>query len=1199
MTTEMPTFDASNTSPDERASEQHGGQTSAHDRGYRLTDRYVADEGRVFLTGAQALSRLPIEQLRADRAAGLNTAAFASGYPGSPLGGIDGDFARAAAARPELPFVVRPNVNEELAATAVMGTQLVGGQPDAKYDGVLGLWYGKAQGLDRSCDALRHGVFGGSSRHGGVVVLVGDDPGAKSSVVPSSSDLALLDLHLPVFYPADVHDVVDLSRHAVALSRATGLWTAMKLVAPVADGSGTVDVCTFRDDIVIPDMHIDGVPDHHVPDMRLLPPHNMDVEYDIRTTRAERAQRYLAANRLNRIDGDTSPDAWIGLAATGHTYSELREALRRLGLDTVDEIAAVGVRLLHLRVPLPFDVDTTRRFARGLDEIVVVEEKDPTLELFVKDALYGVTGAPRIVGKRDETGATLLANHGPLYADTITPAIRTRLEGRLGERLAPPPPPPRERTLIPLSVERAPYFCSGCPHNWGTKVPDGDVLIGAGVGCHTMALTMEEDKVGNMVGITQMGGEGSQWTGIAPFVERRHFIQNIGDGTFFHSGQLSVQASIAAGDSITYKLLYNGTVAMTGGQDAVGGLDVPTIASVLIGHGVRRVIVTTDDVDRYRKAQLPTDDAGRIEVWDRTRVVEAQKVLAEVQGVTVLIHDQACAAQARRLRKRGHMATPTQRIVINHRICEACGDCGEVSNCLSVQPIDTPLGVKTTIDQTTCNLDFSCLGGDCPSFATVEVDPDRPVHTPATLDPPVSLDPPTARVASDHVDVRIAGIGGTGVVTAAQVISTAAMLDGFDARGLDQTGLSQKAGPVVSDIRLRLGDAPVSNLLGSGTADVVIAFDLLAAVTERTLSSCRADHTIAVGSTTPTPTGAMIGHPERTLPDLETQRARLDTATDPTATLLVDAGAIVDALLGSAAAANTFVIGVAYQHGVLPISIESLDEAIRLNGVQVETNLAALRWGRAWVLDAVAVEGAAAQRRGLVPSVDVDPLPEKLQRRVDAATDGANDPASDRAALSMLTADLVAYQHRAYAQRFLDDVERATAADPRLTMTVARSLHKLMAYKDEYEVARLLIAPDASAATRAVGGNDASVTWKLHPPVLKALGRHDKIGVPERIGQPMMTLLAAGKRLRGTRLDPFGASHMRRTERALIQEYRTLLDDEIAALGTSPTDEQVAAAIAALALPMQIRGYEELKLRRVEEYRTAVAARAQARAATA
>ena len=1180
---------------------------------YSLGDRYVVDEGRVFMTGVQALSRLPVEQLRADRLVGLNTAAMASGYPGSPLGGIDGDFSRAARTCPDLPFVVQPNVNEELAATSIIGTQLVGDQPDARYDGVLGLWYGKAQGLDRSGDALRHGVFGGSSRHGGAVVLVGDDPGAKSSVVPSSSDLALLDLHLPVFYPADVQDVVDLGRHAVAMSRATGLWTAMKIVSPVADGSGTVDVRTVRDDIVVPDMRIDGAADVHVPDMRLLPPHNMDVELDIRTTRMERARRYLEANDLNRVVVDPGPSAWIGFAATGHTFSELRESLRRLGLGTDEEVAAAGIRLYHIRMPLPFDVETTRRFATGLQELMVVEEKDPTLELYLKDALYGTTDAPLVVGKRDHEGASLVPNHGPLYADTITPAIRRRLEGRLGDRLAPPPPPQRERTLIPLSVERAPYFCSGCPHNWGTKVPEGDVLVGAGVGCHTMAMTMDESRVGDISGITQMGGEGAQWIGMAPFVERRHFIQNLGDGTFFHSGQLAIQAAIAANVNITYKLLYNGTVAMTGGQDAVGDLDVPTIARILIDHGVRRVVITTDDVDRYDGVELPRDSAGTVVVWDRTRIVEAQERLAEVDGVTVLVHDQACAAENRRARKRGLAPTPTKRIVINHRICEACGDCGEVSNCLSVQAVDTPLGVKTTIDQTTCNLDYSCVGGDCPSFVEIDVDPDaaddlRPDAVPTA---PTDLPDPDLRVSPDRVDIRIGGIGGTGVVTAAQVIATAAMLDGFDARGLDQTGLSQKAGPVVSDIRLRQAGAPESNLLGDSTADVLLAFDLLATVTDRTLAACRTDHTIVVGSTTGTPTGSMVGRPDVSVPSLPTLRSRLDTASEPTLTMLADAGTLMEALLGNATTANTFVIGMAVQHGVLPISVDSVEQAIRLNGVHVDANLDAFRWGRAWVVDPAVVEAPALRRRGLVPTVEVDPLPNRLARRVEALlTDGG--PSDDRALITLLTADLVAYQDARWAGRFLDDLERvADLRDDSLTVTAARSLHKLMAYKDEYEVARLLVAPQARAAAHAVGGADATVAWKLHPPMLKALGMDSKIAVPERVGRPLMSALARGRRLRGTRLDPFGATEMRRTERALIDEYRRQITDEVAFVrnhsaaragaedAVSDRDEVLSGVRAALALPMAIRGYEGLKMRRVADYRNAVAARAAARAATA
>lgn len=1162
------------------------------DTEYRLSDRYAPDATTVFMTGVHALARVPIDQLRADRAAGLNTAAFASGYQGSPLSGLDQEFVRAGATAPNLHFVVQPNVNEELGATAVMGSQLASAQPDARHDGVIGIWYGKAPGLDRAGDAIRHGVYAGASRHGGAVVMVGDDPAAKSSTVPSSSDLALMDLHLPVFYPADVQEALDLGRHAIAMSRSTGLWTSMKIVAAVADGSATVDVSPDRLGIVIPDMTIDGAPLHHTPDARLLPPINMAIERDIRTVRFERARRYSAANALNRVTVD-APDAWIGIAASGVTYGEVRESLRRLGLRTDADVAAAGIRLLQLQMPLPFDTDVARRFAVGLDEIVIIEEKDPTLELLMKDALYGRTNAPRIVGKHDDAGDALIPNYGVLVADAIVPALRRRLADRLSDRLVPELPPSRERALIPLAVERSPYFCSGCPHNWGSKVAD-DVLVGAGIGCHTMILLMDEDQVGTTAGLTQMGGEGAQWIGMSPFVDRSHFVQNIGDGTFFHSGQLAIQAAIAADVNITYKLLHNGTVAMTGGQDPIGQLSVPDIAHVLVDHGVRRVIITSDDVDRYRGHALPNDDAGKVEVWDRTRIVEAQQVLAAVPGVTVLIHDQACAAQNRRLRKRGQVATPAQRVVINHRICEACGDCGAVSNCLSVQAIDTPLGVKTTIDQTTCNLDFSCLDGDCPSFMTVVPaegvgdDAHSPEQRRAA---PTALPDPVLQVPREGVDIRIAGIGGTGVVTAAQILATAAMLDGFDSSGLDQTGLSQKAGPVVSDLRLTTGEHAATNLLGEGTADVLLAFDLLTAASARTLDVCRHGHTIVVGSTTTTPTGSMVGRPDRRVPDLSALRARLDTSSDAGATRLADAGSLMDAVLGNATAANIFVIGAALQHGILPVSPGALEQAIRLNGVQVDANINALRWGRSWIVDPATIEHAAAERPAAEPVVETEPLPKDLSQRVERF-------GADAAPLiEMLTADLVAYQHAAYAADFLDDVERAHAVNPALTDTVARSLHKLMAYKDEYEVARLLVADEATAAAQRVGGAGAQVSWRLHPPMLQSLGLDRKISIDARIGRPVMHALARGKRLRGTRLDPFGRTAMRQMERSLVVEFRELLDVELDHLRDHP--DTTAEVLAALALPMQIRGYEDLKVKRVAEYRNAVAARAEARATTA
>jgi len=508
---------------------------------YKLEDRYRADHGRAFLTGIQALARIPIQQLRVDRTKGLNTAAFVSGYQGSPLGGFDVEVARAAALVPDLAIVDQPAVNEELAATAAMGSQLAAEQPDCRYDGVLGIWYGKAPGLDRAGDALRHAVFAGTSRHGGAIAIVGDDPAAKSSTLPSSSDAALVDLHMPILYPGDVQEVLDLGMHAVALSRITGLWTALKIVAAVADGNGTVDLDPEHVVPVVPDLTIDGRPYEHHPDGQLLTPHTLELERDFREARSELVRRYTIANRLNHTTIDP-PDAWIGLVASGFTYHELLHALGRLGLTTHAEIAAVGIRLLHMRVPVPFDPSTIRTFARGLDEILIVEEKNPTLEWLVKDALYGGPDQPRVVGKTHPDGRTLMPNHGILDADTILVGLRERLSARLADRLT-PEPTVREHALLPLSIERTPYFCSGCPHNWGTKVPE-DALVGAGIGCHGMVLLMEEDKVGRSAGITAMGSEGSQWIGMSPFVEREHFTQNIGDGTFFHSGQLAIQAAV-------------------------------------------------------------------------------------------------------------------------------------------------------------------------------------------------------------------------------------------------------------------------------------------------------------------------------------------------------------------------------------------------------------------------------------------------------------------------------------------------------------------------------------------------------------------------------------------------------------------------------------------------------------------------------
>ena len=1162
--------------------------------GYQLSDRYLRTEGTVLLTGIQALARIPIDQLRLDRAAGRITAAFCSGYPGSPLGGFDQELARARTLVPDLPIVHEPAVNEELGATAVMGSQLASSRPDARYDGVVGIWYGKAPGLDRAGDALRHGVFAGASPTGGAVVLVGDDPASKSSTMPSSSDATLVDLHMPVLYPGTVAECVELGLHAVALSRATGLWSAMKIVTPIADGSGTVGLPALTVEPEIP-LTDDGHPYRIAPSAQFLGPRMLEVERQFREVRLPLANRYGAINQLNRItarpaETPSGSSAWIGLVATGFTYREVLDALRRLGLADLDAAAAAGIRILQLRMPVPFDGDLVREFARDLDEIFVIEEKNPTLEWLIKDALYGSGHQPRVVGKTDPDGHQLLPSWGRLDADAILPGLRQRLEGRLGDRLAPEPPPARERALIPLTENRTPAFCSGCPHNWGVKVPDG-ALVGAGTGCHGMILLMDPERVGEGIGVTAMGNEGSQWVGMEPFVEADHLTQNYGDGTYLHSGQLAIQHCIGAGKKITFKILWNDTVAMTGGQDPTHRIGVPELATILTLQGAAAVAITTDDPDRYDGVDLPRG----VRVHDRTEIVAVQERLREIDGVTILIHDQACATELRRDRKRGTIPRPTRRVVINHRVCEGCGDCGDVSGCLSVQPLDTPLGRKTTIDQASCNYDESCLQGDCPAFATVEVDEgagsggpgDQPVDGAAPPEP-VVVDP-----GADQVKIRMAGIGGTGVVTAAQILATAAMFDGWEVRGLDQTGLSQKAGPVVSDVVLvRSSDGDevaASNLVGAGQADLLLGFDGMVAAADGPIAGADPERTTVIVSAQRTPTGDMVVAPERPYPASEIE-ARL-AGVSGGGHRVVDAAALAGALAGGAAAANVVLLGVAVQDGRIPVSIDAIEQAIELNGVAVEVNLAAFAWGRRWAADPHGTEALAeAERAG--PRMTVPDLPAELAARVSAFGPELGP------LVGMLAADLVGFADPACAVGYLDVVERVAGAEAgtvgdatALTEAVARSLHKLTAYKDEYEVARLLLLPEAGDAVRSVAGGQRrpAVTWHLHPPMLKALGYDNKLELG-RWTEPALRALRAGKRLRGTRLDPFGRPELRRIERELPGEYVDAVDRLLAGLSADNHDEAVAIA----SLPDRVRGYEDLKLRRVAEYRSELTERLRA-----
>jgi indolepyruvate ferredoxin oxidoreductase len=1135
---------------------------------YELADRFRLEDGRVFLSGLQALARVPVDQLRIDRRLGLTTAAFASGYQGSPLGTFTEELQRAAATVPDLPVVVRPGVNEELAATAVMGSQLAMTLHDARYDGVVGLWFGKGPGFDRASDAIRHAVFAGTSAHGGVMAVVGDDPAAKSSTVPSSSDATMVDLHMPILFPGDVQEALDLGRHAVALSRTCGLWAGLKLVTAVADGTGTVDVHPDRIRPTAPVVEVDGRPFQPQPNGRLLTPYTLDMEREFLEVRSVLAQRYGVENHLNRVAVRTDDD-WIGIAASGHTFHELREALAVLGLRTDDDLRRAGVRLFQLLMPVPLDPAQAREFAVGLDEVLVVEEKNPTLERHLKGALYDGPHRPRVVGRTDEIGLKLVPGDGTLDVDRLVEPLHRRLSPRVGDRLRALGEVVRtERPRIPLTVNRTPFYCSGCPHNTSTRA-DPDTLVGGGIGCHAMVALMDPDRVGDIVGLTQMGGEGAQWIGMEPFVERSHLVQNLGDGTFFHSGSLAVRAAVAAGVDITYKLLYNGTVAMTGGQDPQGQMSVPDVTRSLLLEGVSRVIVTSDDPGRHQLHELP---AG-VEVWHRDRLQEAQRLLADIPGVTVLLHDQACAAEQRRARSRGLVPTPGFRVVINERVCEGCGDCGDVSGCLSVQPVDTPWGRKTRIHQTSCNFDLSCTKGDCPSFATVTVEaaasPTAGIDGAATRPDPPAVPPPTPAVVGDEVfTVRMTGIGGTGVVTVSQILGTAAMMAGLQVRGLDQTGLSQKAGPVVSDLRLTRTDAPATNHASAAGIDVILAFDLLVGASDRNLEGAAAERTVVIASTDAVPTGQMVTHPELTLPAGAQLVERVGQVTRAGENVYLDAGLIAEHLLGSTTPANILLLGAAVQAGALPVPPASLERAIELNGVAVEKNLAAFRWGRAWVEDRAAVERAA--------DIPTPPPPETVAELIER-----------------LAADLVDYQSERYARRFLDVVERARAAeqqvDPtsdRFTATVARNLHKLMAYKDEYEVARLLLDDGARQVYRSVGGPDAAVTYHLHPPLLRAMGLERKLRLT-RSAPPALRALRRAKRLRGTPADPFRWAEVRRTERAMIPEYVAAVDRLCARLTADNLTELTSIA----GLPDHVRGYEDLKLRRAREYRAELARR--------
>ncbi|MBS1869569.1 MAG: indolepyruvate ferredoxin oxidoreductase family protein [Actinobacteria bacterium] len=1132
-----------------------------------LSDRYELDEGRVLMTGIQALVRVLLDQHRADARVGLRTATLVSGYPGSPLAGFDREAAGLGPLATQHDVVLRPAVNEELGATAVWGSQLAGTLPRPRFDGVVGVWFGKAPGVDRAADAIRHGNFVGTDPRGGVLALCGDDPAAKSSTLPSASEQLLAALRVPVFAPGSVQEALDLGRHAIACSRASGLWSALKVVTNVADAAGTVEVGLDRVQPQTPLLEWEGAPYVHRPSAHLLAPPSLEMERTLVEVRLELAKRYAALNGLNRVVLD-APGARIGIVAAGATAHDVRRALADLGLgdDT-------PVRMLQLGLLFPLDEQAVRDFAHGLDELLVIEEKGPFLERLVKDALYDAPASarPRVLGRRDEHGAPLVPAHGALDADAIArvlgarllareelPSVRARLE-RLDAVAA--------RPAATLGAARTPYFCSGCPHN-SSLAADDDTLVGAGIGCHTMVLLAPQHH-GDVRGITQMGGEGAQWIGAAPFVEVPHFAQNLGDGTFHHSGSLAIRAAVAARLDVTYKLLFNGTVAMTGGQGVPGGMDVPALARSLAAEGVSRIVVTTDDPSRYDGVALPPG----VELRDRSELLRVQRELAHVPGVTVLLHDQACAAELRRARKRGAAPEPARRVLINERVCEGCGDCGERSGCLSVEPVETEYGRKTRINQSSCNKDYSCLEGDCPSFLTV-IPPARDATAPRL--PQVSLPEPCPSDADD-VRVRLVGIGGTGVVTVSQTLGMAALLDGLYASGLDQTGLSQKAGPVVSDLRLTRTPRDEGVTVPSAAADVLLGLDLLGAAGAASLRVADPQSTVAVVSESRAPTGRQAIDVHAPALDAGAARAAIEAATRADADVWLDARRIAETLVGDALHANVVVLGAALQRELLPVSRAALEEAFHLNGVAAERNLAALAWGRAWVADRDRVRAALGDGRDDDAPAPLSPRPRRLVERAAPEEDGEL-----RRLLEVRVPDLIGWGGMRPATRYAETIAHVRAVEAErmpgssaLAEGVARGLHKLIAYKDEYEVARLHL--EGLAALPA----GAEVRFLLHPPLLRALGLRRKLSLG-RWFVPAFRLLRRGRVLRGTPLDPFGATRVRRVERALPGEYLELV--ELALERLTPTTLPLALEIAAL--PELVRGYEQIKLAGVERFRT-------------